>query len=66
MLLNDNKVIVEKFNHYFANIGSDLATKIPNTSIEFKEFRSGNYAQSFSLDLCMMDEEIRNIITSLK
>ena len=73
MLSDDNKVIAEKFNHYFANIGSDffanigsdLAKKIPNVSTDFKEFLSGNYAQSFFLRP-VHDEEIRNIINSLK
>ena len=54
MFSDDNKVNAEKFNHYFANIGSDLAKEILNVSTDFKEFLSGNYAQSFSLDLCMI------------
>ena len=55
VLSDDYKVIAEKFNHYFASIGSDLAKKFPNVSTDIKKFLSGNYAQSFfSLDLCMM------------
>ena len=65
MLSDDNKVIAEKFNHYFANIGSDLATKIPNVSTDFKQFLSGNYAQSLFLRP-VHDEKNRNIINSLK
>ena len=64
MLSDDNKVIAEKCNYYFANIGSDLAKKIPNVSTDFKEFLGGNYAQSFFLRP-VHDEEIRNIINSL-
>ena len=47
MLSDDDKVIAEKWNHYFANIGSHLAKKIPNVSTDFMEFLSGNYARVF-------------------
>ena len=49
VLTEDSKLIAEKFNHYLANIGSDLAKKIPNVSTGFKEFLKGNYAQSLFL-----------------
>ena len=60
MLTEDSKLIAEKFNHYFANIGSDLAKKIPNVSTGFKEFLKGNYAQSL-FPKPVHPEEIREI-----
>ena len=65
VLTEDSKLIAEKFNHYFANIGSDLAKKIPNVSTGFKEFLKGNYAQSLFLKP-VYPEEIREIILSLR
>ena len=66
VLSDDYKVIAEKFNHYFASIGSDLAKKFPNVSTDINKFLSGNYAQSFFFLRPVHDEEIRNIINSVK
>ena len=65
VLTEDSKLIAEKFNRHFANIGSDLAKKIPNVSTGFKEFLKGNYAQSLFLKP-VYPEEIREIILSRK
>ena len=47
-LTKDNKIIADRFNHYFAHVGSELAKKIPNASTTFSKFCKGNFAQCVS------------------
>ena len=63
-LTEDNKIIADRFNHYFAHVGSELAKKIPNATT-FSKFCKGNFAQSMFLKP-VTSYEIRAIILSLR
>ena len=43
----DPQEIVEKFNNYFVNIGSSLASKIENVNTSPQSYMSGNYSHNF-------------------
>lgn len=48
--VTDSKQIVNKFNNYFANVGSDLASKIKvDTNLTFKNYLKGNFMDSMQL-----------------
>ena len=64
-MTEDNKIIADRFNHYFAHVGSELAKKIPNASTTFRKFCKGNFAQSMFLKP-VTSYEIRAIILSLR
>jgi hypothetical protein len=59
------KQIADKFNNYFANIGSDLASKINNNHVQPLSFLKGNYPNSMFLTPTNAIE-ISNVIKSLK
>lgn len=61
----DKKLIANKFNEYFANIGKNLAKDIPSISNNFASYLNKGYMNSFFL-LPTDDIEIRNIISSMK
>ena len=64
-LTEENKIIADRFNHYFAHVGSELANKIPNASTTFSKFCKGNFAQSMFLKP-VTSYEIRAIILPLR
>ena len=41
--ISNPQMIAEKFNHFFSNIGSDLAKKIPKSNKKPEEFLKGDY-----------------------
>lgn len=51
--------IVDKFNDYFVNIGSRLASSIPNASKSFSEYMHSQSLDSFSLYLTDANEIIQ-------
>ena len=55
----------EVTNHFFTNIGINLAKNIPNSTVSHRSYLSGNYVNSISLELTT-EEEIVEIINSLR
>ena len=47
--ITDPSLIAQKFNEYFVNIGTSLASKIPDTNTSFMSFLKGDYKNSFVL-----------------
>ena len=47
--LTDPQTIVDKFNTFFSNIGTDLASKIPPTNVHYSDYLHGSYLDSFIL-----------------
>ena len=45
-LVSEPKIIADKFNDYFSNIGSNLAKKIPSASRSFKDFLTERHVES--------------------
>ncbi len=64
-LINDPQQIADKFNNFFANVGPDLAKKIPPVSNKFNHFLSVNIPKSMFFKPTD-DSEIRQILLSLK
>ena len=60
---NPQSKIANKFNEFFTNVGSSLATKIPHSTADHKSYLSGS--DSFFASPTTPDEII-NIVTSLK
>jgi hypothetical protein len=44
----DNSIIANKFNEYFINVSSNLASKIPSVSGDFRKFVNNNQSISQS------------------
>ena len=65
IVTDDNCTISNKFNEYFANIGPNLAKKIPRTPNNFRQFLKNNYSQSMFIKRVSHDE-IKKIVMSLK
>lgn len=63
--LKDPKIIANKFNIYFKNIGSTLAQKIPKHNKDPLEFLNGNYSNS-AYFYPASENEVNNIIRGLK
>ena len=65
--LTDKKVIAEKFNKYFVNIGENLAEKIPNSCNSFSQYmtKSATHMGSCALHLSTPNE-IVDIVQNLK
>ena len=63
-MVSDPRVISNKFNEFFSNIGHDLARKIPGAPCSFKSFLKGHGTQSIFLKP-VEEKEIRDIIMSL-
>ena len=59
--ISDSVEIANYFNDYFTNVGSNLASKIPNSTSHYSSFLSGSYKHSFSLYLTNAMEVI-NIV----
>ena len=37
-LITDQKIVVDKFNHYYTNVADSLAQKIPKPNSKFQDF----------------------------
>jgi len=61
----DKIEIVNKFNQYFVDIGSDLASKIPPTKVDISSYLKGNFSSSFSLYFTDA-MEIISVVSSLQ
>ena len=59
----DKNEIVEKFNDYFLNIGSQLAATIPHTSKHYSNYLKANIPSSFCLFPTDASEVIRIVST---
>ena len=59
--ISDSVEIANYFNDYFTSVGSNLASKIPNSTSHYSSFLSGSYKHSFSLYLTNAMEVI-NIV----
>ena len=64
--VSDSKVIVDRFNDYFCNIGQKLASKIPSTSVSYTSFLQGSFRDSFSLFPTTANYEVINITKKLQ
>ena len=63
-LITDKIKIVNKFNDYFLNIGTELASKIPSTSVNIFKFlkrNSENFCSLYFTDA----QEIKHIVSKL-
>src|SRR5206468_1638428 len=60
--LSDPVIIVDKFNDFFTNIGSNLASNVPDTSTYFSSFLKGSFSDSFSL-FPTTSAEIINVVS---
>jgi hypothetical protein len=60
----DTQIISNTFNKYFANIGTNLAKVIPNTSVNFTHYLKGSYMHSFVL-YETNEDEITKLISEL-
>ena len=49
-------LIAEKFNHYFTNIGTSLASTIPIASVSHSSYLLGSYMNSFVIEATDMHE----------
>ena len=64
-LTENPKLIADKFNEFFTNIGPSLASKIPASNISFRNFLNSHSTQSMFLKP-VSSEELNKIISSLK
>jgi len=62
----DHKRIADSFNAFFANVGKNLAAKIPASNLNFKEYLNTNISDSILIFKPTDDKEIQQIINSLK
>ena len=63
----DKKVIAEKLNEYFVNIGKNLAEKIPNSCNSFSQYMTKNATHMGSCALHLSTpNEIMDIVQNLK
>ena len=60
----DEKTIVEKFNHFFVNIGPKLASKMPVSNTHFEQYIKYEGPILERRKLC--DEELKNVFSALK
>jgi len=63
--VNDPKEMADIFNNFFANIGQDLAKKIPKVDANFRDYLTGSIPQSIFLNPTTACE-ITTIIAGLK
>ena len=63
--ITDKHIIANKFNSYFANIGSNLASKIKPVKSNNCDYLTGNFSNSMFLTT-VTEIEIFDIINSLK
>ena len=64
-IIKDPKQITDKFNHFFANVGVDLANKISPVAGKFTKFLLASNSKSVFFKT-MDDSEIEQILHSLK
>ena len=63
--IKDENQLANAFNHYFSNIGSELAQKIPNTTINFLDYMKPSNENSMFLEpVCI--QEIITVMNSIK
>ena len=60
-IIQDKKMIADKFNDYFTNIGPELAKEIPEVSEKPEDYLSGTFKNSMFLAPVTTDE-IKGII----
>lgn len=60
----DEKTIVEKFNHFFVNIGPKQASKMPVSNTHFEQYIKYEGPILERRKLC--DEELKNVFSALK
>ena len=60
-IIEDPKIISSKFNKFFVNIGSSLASKIPKVDTDMLQFMQGEFVNSMYLD-SVSKEEVLKII----
>ena len=63
--ISSSQIIAEKFNHFFSNIGPELAKKIPPSSKKPEQFLKGSYPHSMFFSP-ILENEIFDIISNLK
>ena len=63
--ITDEKIIADRFNDFFINIGPNLASKIPNTNSDFKNYLPQANTNSIYLEP-ITEYELEKIILSLK
>ena len=64
-IVHDSKQIADHFNHFFVNIGPNLAAKIPQSSVKFTSYLETNIPDSLFLKPTDV-LEIQQVISSLK
>ena len=64
-ICSDPLHIATKFNNFFANIGTSLASNVPSTQFSHKDFLVGHYANCFFLNPTT-PSEVSSIVHSLK
>ena len=64
-LTEDKKLISDKFNEYFVNIGPELARNILPSTRKVNDFLTGDYQQSMFF-VPTTEQEIQDIISNLK
>ena len=63
-ILTNSKDIAEAFNNYFCNVGTNLANKIPNTTLNYKHYLKHPILETIFLN--PVDElELKKIVMSL-
>ena len=63
--IKDENQLANAFNHYFSNIGCELAQKIPNTTINFLDYMKPSNENSMFLEpVCI--QEIITVMNSIK
>ena len=71
MHVTDKNIIVNKFNEFFANIGSSLAQHIPMSHMKPSEYLTNNYVNSLYIkpvddaELCTVINNLRNSAAGL-
>ena len=62
--IKDENQLANAFNHYFSNIGSELAKTIPNTTINFLDYMKPSNENSMFLEpVCI--QELTHSLTSI-
>ena len=64
-IVSDNQRISDHLNHYFSNIGENLAAAIPKENVHFNSYLTKNYPNSFVMNLTNPNEII-NLVSEIK
>ena len=59
--ISDPVKIADEFNKYFVQIGPQLAKKIPNNSISYRNYPKGYYAESIFIEPVAENESLSEI-----